>query len=192
VQDGAAHDRLHGRVRPWQHVERALQHPICPERRRKCGEEAPRGGDRLGVRVDGMDVEPVRQEIWKVASGAASGFEHTPPGVETTAHELIEEVDVDVAEPGAKVIGNRGVRHAAAILSLMLGSARDSMSRGFSTLAGAIAGFFVGGWIGLGAAHGLYDCCYGESMLPTLGSAVGLPAGAILAWFGWSRRSPTL
>jgi hypothetical protein len=44
----------------------------------------------------------VSQEVGKVSAGAAAGIEHTPAAIEAAAQELIEEIDVDVAERRAQ------------------------------------------------------------------------------------------
>jgi hypothetical protein len=50
------------------------------------------------VLIDAVAVEPALQQIDQISSVAAAGVEDTRPRVEASAQQLIEEIDVDVAE----------------------------------------------------------------------------------------------
>jgi heme/copper-type cytochrome/quinol oxidase subunit 1 len=56
------------------------------------------------------------------------------------------------------------------------------MSRGFGGVIGAIVGFYLGGFAGIGLARASLDCCYGESGYPVFGEVIGIVIGAWLAW----------
>ena len=51
-------------------------------------------------------VESVAQEIGKVAAGPAARVEHTPATVESPAKDLIEKIDIDVAESRSQLRGD--------------------------------------------------------------------------------------
>ena len=50
------------------------------------------------VLIDAVAVEPALQQIDQISSVAAASIEDTRPRVEASAQQLIEEIDVDVAE----------------------------------------------------------------------------------------------
>ena len=54
--------------------------------------------DGGGVLVGGEDLVAFAEEVDEIATGAAAGVEDTHAGVDVAAEELVEEVDVDVAE----------------------------------------------------------------------------------------------
>ena len=60
--------------------------------------EGANGGDGVWAGIDGGEVEVLAQEIDEVAAGAAAGVEDAHAGADVAAEELVEEVDVDVAE----------------------------------------------------------------------------------------------
>ena len=74
---------------------------------RQRGGELARRGHRAGVLVDRVNLEPAREKIRQVASGAAARVEHAPPRVETAPQQLIEQVDVDLPELRAQLGGGR-------------------------------------------------------------------------------------
>jgi hypothetical protein len=49
-----------------------------------------------------VHIEAVAQEIRQVAPCATPGIEYTPAAVEAAAKELIEQIDVDLAERHAQ------------------------------------------------------------------------------------------
>jgi len=63
-----------------------------------------RGGERAGLRngfgvlVCGVDVVAFAEEVDEVAASTASGVEDAHAGRDVAAEELVEEIDVDVAE----------------------------------------------------------------------------------------------
>jgi hypothetical protein len=45
-----------------------------------------------------MALEPLAQQVAQVSTLAATGVEHSRPPVEAAPKQLVEEIDVDVAE----------------------------------------------------------------------------------------------
>ena len=58
--------------------------------------------DRGRILIDAEAAEAVPHQVDQIAAFPASGVEHPPPPIETAAQQLIEQVDVDVAELVAK------------------------------------------------------------------------------------------
>ena len=50
-----------------------------------------------------MDVEAFAQEVHEIATAAAAGIEHAHARPDAAAQQLIEQVDVDVAELGLQI-----------------------------------------------------------------------------------------
>jgi hypothetical protein len=63
--------------------------------------------DRRRVGVNRPHVEPALQEERQIPTGAAPGIEHASSPVEPAAQQLIEQIDIDLAELGAQVGGGR-------------------------------------------------------------------------------------
>ncbi len=55
-------------------------------------------GDPLGILIDGADVVALADEVTDVAAFAAAGVEDFHAGLDAAAEQLIDEVDVGVAE----------------------------------------------------------------------------------------------
>jgi hypothetical protein len=70
--------------------------------RSEGGGRRPDGLDGRRLAVDGVAVEAVLQEEDQVPAVSAADVEDTTPCVEAAAEDLVEEVDVDVAEPDAQ------------------------------------------------------------------------------------------
>ena len=68
------------------------------QRRIQRGHELAHRANRRRIGVHGPHIEAAPQEIRKVAPGAAARVEHTLTMVESAAEELIEQIDVDLAE----------------------------------------------------------------------------------------------
>lgn len=62
-----------------------------------------------------------------------------------------------------------------------------TISRGFWSAIGGIAGFYAGGYVGLAIAHARVECCYGETMYPFFGSIAGILIGPVVAWIAAGR-----
>lgn len=56
--------------------------------------------NRVRVQVVPEHIEPLAQQVDEVASATAAGVEHPPARGDAAAQQLVEEVDVDVAEFG--------------------------------------------------------------------------------------------
>jgi HAE1 family hydrophobic/amphiphilic exporter-1 len=52
----------------------------------------------IDIQIDGANIETVAQEIGKIPPRAATGVEDPHSGREATLQELVEQVDVDLAE----------------------------------------------------------------------------------------------
>jgi hypothetical protein len=111
VQEGAGNHGVHRSVGPRQLLHSALCDVRGRQPRRQPREEAGDARDRGRLGVDREHLESLRQEVRQVPPPAASGIEHPRPGIEPPPRKLVEQVDVDVAEPRAKV-GGRCDGHA--------------------------------------------------------------------------------
>ena len=67
-----------------------------------CLAMARTDGNRPPDRVDAEDVVAVPEEVDEIAPAAAAGIDDTHAGRDSSTQELIEEVDVDLAELGAR------------------------------------------------------------------------------------------
>jgi hypothetical protein len=56
-------------------------------------------GNRFRRFIDSADLESAFQEVIEIAPAATPGIKHTHPGNEATLQQLIEQIDVEVAEP---------------------------------------------------------------------------------------------
>src|SRR5262245_301787 len=98
VQNGTADDRVRGAVLPGQGIERAAMNVAWRQRRVQGGDELARRANSRGVCIYGPHIEAVSQEKRKITSRAATRVQYTPASVESSAKELIEQIDVDFAE----------------------------------------------------------------------------------------------
>ena len=103
VQHRAGDDRVHAAIRPRQLIEFTGD-----EVGRGCNRRQP-GGQRAYlcdgrlVAIDTETGEAVLEKEDEVATVPAAGVEHTTPAIEMSPCELVEEVDVDVAEGGSQL-----------------------------------------------------------------------------------------
>ena len=72
-------------------------------RRGRCGRKSSRRAhadalDRRRIAIDPEAAEAAAEQVHEVAAVAAAGIEHARPAIETAAQQLIEQVDVDLAE----------------------------------------------------------------------------------------------
>ena len=68
-----------------------------PSRRERRGQRAHLR-DRAGIGIVAAHVVALAQQIDEIAAAAAAGVEHAHAGRDAAAQQLIEHVDVDVAE----------------------------------------------------------------------------------------------
>jgi hypothetical protein len=54
--------------------------------------------DAFGIGIEGEDFAAVAQQIDEIAAVAAAGVEDAHPGADVAAQDLVEDVDVDLAE----------------------------------------------------------------------------------------------
>jgi hypothetical protein len=98
VEDGAADDEVEGAVG----VGDGLDGFDAKVFRGEMGGEG--GGERAGLRdgfgtlIGAEDLVAFAEEIDEIAAGAASGVEDSHAGHDVAAQELVEEVDVDLAD----------------------------------------------------------------------------------------------
>ena len=64
----------------------------------QLADEPPHPDNRRGIDIHRPHVEVAAQEILKIASRAAARVEHAPPRVEAGTEQLIEQINVDLAE----------------------------------------------------------------------------------------------
>ena len=69
-----------------------------PQGRIQRGDEPAHRINRGRIGVYRQHIEASAQEVRQVAPGAAARIEHPPPMVESAAKQLIEQIDVDLAE----------------------------------------------------------------------------------------------
>jgi hypothetical protein len=67
-------------------------------------------GGRLAI--DSVALEAVLKQVDEIAAIAASGIEYARSRIETPAQDLIEEVDVDIAELPPQFFAGCELRHA--------------------------------------------------------------------------------
>ena len=77
------------------------------QRRRQARRERAHVADRVGIRVDAVDVAALAQQVDEVAAAAAARVEHAIARGDPAAQQLIEQIDVDVSEFALEV--DRGV-----------------------------------------------------------------------------------
>jgi hypothetical protein len=75
--------------------------------RRERGGDLAHAPDRVRLAVDAIAVEAVPQEVDQIAAVTASGIEHAAARVESASQDLVEQVDVDVAELQAELGADR-------------------------------------------------------------------------------------
>jgi hypothetical protein len=106
MQDGARKHDVHGPIGPGQGVELPLAYAVVNGGR---GQFCHQPGDALhcgGIAINGVDVEIVRQQKWQVAPTAAPRIQDASAIIQASAQQLIEEIDIDVTEPGSQPAGD--------------------------------------------------------------------------------------
>jgi hypothetical protein len=107
VEDRTADDGVHACVHPWQVVYVSNLKALVWRSRREGRGKTPCVRHCPRVAVDAVAREPTLQQEPQVATVAAAGVEYAGARVEATAQELIEEVDVDLAERLTQFGANR-------------------------------------------------------------------------------------
>ena len=79
--------------------------------RRQRGRKPAHPGIASGSASTAETLESVPEKIGQVASVAAAGVEHPAAPIEPAAEQLIEQIDIDVAELGAKLAAGKGLVH---------------------------------------------------------------------------------
>jgi hypothetical protein len=122
VQDRGADDNVcagiaKGHSFNWTYNE-VLRRQLSAQRRGQL----PHMLNSLGVPVDRKHLAPLAQQVNEIAAVAAAGVEHAQVGSDVTAEELIEEVDVDLAE---LVLEVEGQGRSFGVVVGFLGTQRD-------------------------------------------------------------------
>ena len=78
------------------------------------------------VLIDAVALEPMLQEVDQIPAVAAAGVEHARARIEPAAQQLIEDVDVDVAELRAQLAANWLRRGHAAVAAAQFGAGRPN------------------------------------------------------------------
>jgi hypothetical protein len=71
---------------------------IRPNRGIQGGGELPHRANGRGIGIHRAHIEAVPQEEHEIASAAAAGVENAPATIEPAAKELVEEIDIHLAE----------------------------------------------------------------------------------------------
>jgi len=118
MQHGAADDGVHALVVPRKVIELAdLEVPGRKPRRKGRGKPL-HARDRCALPVEAETREAVAQKIDQIASIACAGVHHSAAAVEAPLQNLIEEIDVDLAELRSEVgAGSRLGDHTLGVLS---------------------------------------------------------------------------
>jgi hypothetical protein len=98
VEDGAADDYVGEVVGEVQLFDWAYAEVACWQCRGKLGGQRPYVGDGLGARVDSVDLGSFAEKMDEVSAVAAAGVEDAHAGCDVAAQDLVEDVDVDLAE----------------------------------------------------------------------------------------------
>ena len=97
MQDGTRHDDVGVRVwkrRPLDRLDAEVERGSGDERRRHRADL----GDRGRIAVIAADVVALAEQIDKIAPAAATGIKDAHAASDASSQQLIENVDVDVAE----------------------------------------------------------------------------------------------
>jgi hypothetical protein len=71
---------------------------VCGDSRRDGSGKSARGRDGLRVRIDAKNLVPRSEEVMHIATETAARIEDFHAGHDAAAQELIEQVDIDLAE----------------------------------------------------------------------------------------------
>ena len=74
------------------------------QRRRELRRERPDAGQRAGIAVNPETGESAPEKVDEIASVAAPRIEYACAAIEPAPQDLIEEIDVDLAERGSHLV----------------------------------------------------------------------------------------
>ena len=127
VQHRAGNHRVHAAILVGKAIDGGLNEVLRRQLRREPGRRLPDHLNGAGVLVYAVAGEAVPKQIDQIPAVAAPGIEHAATRIEAAAHDLIEEVDVDVAELRAQLATDRPRRrHTAAAAGDQSGSGRPN------------------------------------------------------------------
>jgi hypothetical protein len=98
VEDGAADDEVEGFVRVGDRFDGFDAEVFRGQMRGESGGESASLGDSFGTVIGAEDLVAFAEEVDEVAPRAAARVEDSHAGHDVVAKDLIEEVDVDLAE----------------------------------------------------------------------------------------------
>jgi hypothetical protein len=98
VEDGAADDEVEGVVGVGDGLDGFDTEVFRREMRGEGGDESAGLRDGFGTLIGAEDLVAFAEEVDEIAAGTASGVEDSHAGHDVAAKELVEEVDVDLAE----------------------------------------------------------------------------------------------
>ena len=129
MEHGAADDAVGQGIRERHRFDRFVAKIFGRKRRgQRCGEAAG-CVESVWIGIGGKDFKAVPEQVYEIAAGTAPGIEDTHPGGDAPAEELIEQVDVDVAELSLQISQIGQIGHEArlpALGELHKGSDADS------------------------------------------------------------------
>jgi hypothetical protein len=105
MEHGAADDRVGRLVRPWERLDRRLLNLIRGQGRIQRLRQLPHRANSGSIVIHGAHIEAVTQKEQQIASASAAGVEDAAAAIEPAAKQLIEKVDVYVAELALNFIG---------------------------------------------------------------------------------------
>ncbi len=98
VEDGAADDEIEGSVGVGDGLDGFDAEVFRGEMGSEGGGESAGLRDCFGILIGGEDLVAFAEQVDEIAAGAASGVEDSHAGHDVAAKDLVEEVDVDLAE----------------------------------------------------------------------------------------------
>ena len=117
MQHGAAHHGLHAPRVLRQMVETANREVVRRQRRRMERRQLPDARDGRCLSIDAVAFETVPQEVHEVAAVAAPCVEHPAAPIKASARDLVEQVDVDLAEHLPQLRARHRTRHRRSAFS---------------------------------------------------------------------------
>ena len=94
MQNGAADDEIGKGIRKGHPFDGFVTEVAC----RNVPRKAPNRRYGAGIGIDAKDLVAILKKVSQISAGAAAGVEDSRAGRNAAAEELIEEVDVDLAE----------------------------------------------------------------------------------------------
>ena len=106
MEHGTADHRVGRLVRPWERLDGGLLNLFRGQRRIQRLRQLPHRANSGSIVIHGAHIETVTQKEQQIASASTAGVEDTPAPIEPAAKQLIEEVDVYLAELALDFVGH--------------------------------------------------------------------------------------